>query len=1171
MSQREPDGFSSGGDGDPLVDDDRRDDDDGTAPEATGTNLPGPSRDAEQPADQQPTTGAESGPTDGDTPPASDASDASDDRGGPTGRPGGPADRQLDPGDTTGQPDDASPQGGPDGQQRDVASGPTGQRGDDVTPTDTADPTQADAQQQQFQDSYGLEVTGEGLNKQRAQRLQSRIISENDQITSPTQIRITREGDTFQAELTEGGAEQLAADQLEQQFPTAEFDVTDVEVGDDGRIRLQQSGVSERQQAAINQLNDTTVGNSRQSPTVAPGPTTTPSVPDFSGRTASAGDRTPRAPPQGGIVGDNPGDAISRRLESQLEAGTTADLERGEDFEIVGNLQRGFRARLTAQGQQTVGDAPESAGENTFGLTGSGGIDVGGFDLFDQAQQRDLNETDAINVTLPGVGETAINRIPSRVTVPFATDVGVDVPERVNDVPVAGTELEEFGTRAAAGTLQASQQLASDVGETTPEGAFTFGIPLSSLPSATGEVEDPEQQIAETTVRSAGTLASTPFSAVSATEEVAETGIGVAEGDVSAGEVATQGGVLAGQAVGTAVSRPKVTAGTLLLSAGLFSGTAAVSPRLGRATRVAVQPGEELASAGLTRAFPRVAQRFPNNRVDNEEIVLRGASRGARRAADTTRRLGARARRRTPDVDVEFDSNRPLVDLNGPDLSLPAVETSDVGVGSLPDVRGRAAREAQSAALEGQRLRRQAPDAVRQRARDLRDTPGELRDRAVESARTTGQRAALEAEAGVAAFRQRAAALRSAVSLRRNTDAETAALLGPVRGAFQSAILQPQATAAAVVDRARLPGLSRPSRPDVSGRVRGAGRQALFDLEVARAQVAEGGLPGVTRPSVRERLPSRPRPLSSLRTATTRGRLEVAAARAEVESGEVPSILPRPSTPSAPSVDVPPLGDLTIRIGGRRSGESPSRTLDVRGDQSGDRTGVDPAGETDRGTSADREVAGVESDSRSGSNQIRRLRGRSEREAETGVGREFDLEGSRRAAPAEVATLEDTFGASFGDARAAATSPSVRTDAGEDTTPASVSTPDTLLDLSPGLDIGERATPRGRTETEQDPGLETESAFEQEFGFESELALEQEQEQEQETELELEARRPRAEPFDLPELDADGDDDALPGLGLAETQVFDFGNPLSGGVLETTTGLSGDGGSSIPGFGDGGR
>jgi len=74
---------------------------------------------------------------------------------------------------------------------------------------------------------------------------------------------------------------------------------------------------------------------------------------------------------------------------------------------------------------------------------------------------------------------------------------------------------------------------------------------------------------------------------------------------------------------------------SLVASAGLFSATAAISPRLGTATRFAIQPGEEVIGRGGFAATRRVfderaAQRaFPNQEplFASEEAVLRGLRR----------------------------------------------------------------------------------------------------------------------------------------------------------------------------------------------------------------------------------------------------------------------------------------------------------------------------------------------------------------------------------------------------------------------------------------------------------------------------------------------------------------------------------------------------------------
>lgn len=73
-----------------------------------------------------------------------------------------------------------------------------------------------------------------------------------------------------------------------------------------------------------------------------------------------------------------------------------------------------------------------------------------------------------------------------------------------------------------------------------------------------------------------------------------------------------------------------------------FGAAGRVSPRAGKATRVAVQPIEEAATSGLTRVAPaRVRSAFPGGRIDNEEIFLRGVKNAADRVTQRANRTRA--------------------------------------------------------------------------------------------------------------------------------------------------------------------------------------------------------------------------------------------------------------------------------------------------------------------------------------------------------------------------------------------------------------------------------------------------------------------------------------------------------------------------------------------------
>lgn len=109
------------------------------------------------------------------------------------------------------------------------------------------------------------------------------------------------------------------------------------------------------------------------------------------------------------------------------------------------------------------------------------------------------------------------------------------------------------------------------------------------------------------------------------------------------GESGRAAGTAAGAAVEYAKENPAQTAGmaagSLVFSAGLISGASKVSTRAGRAAAWTIQPGEEALTSAVNRlpGASRVAERFPNNRIDNEEIFIRAGKRAARRARPAVR------------------------------------------------------------------------------------------------------------------------------------------------------------------------------------------------------------------------------------------------------------------------------------------------------------------------------------------------------------------------------------------------------------------------------------------------------------------------------------------------------------------------------------------------------
>lgn len=94
-------------------------------------------------------------------------------------------------------------------------------------------------------------------------------------------------------------------------------------------------------------------------------------------------------------------------------------------------------------------------------------------------------------------------------------------------------------------------------------------------------------------------------------------------------------------------------AGSLVGTGALIGGASALSRTAGRGTAFLIQPGEELATFGASRAAPGLAARFPGGRIDNEEIILRGLARAGRGLRARGADVAAAARRGAGRVEVE--------------------------------------------------------------------------------------------------------------------------------------------------------------------------------------------------------------------------------------------------------------------------------------------------------------------------------------------------------------------------------------------------------------------------------------------------------------------------------------------------------------------------------------
>jgi hypothetical protein len=172
-----------------------------------------------------------------------------------------------------------------------------------------------------------------------------------------------------------------------------------------------------------------------------------------------------------------------------------------------------------------------------------------------------------------------------------------------------------------------------------------------------------------------------------------------------------------------------------------MSGAAKMSSRAGAAARWSIQPGEELASAVLTRGLSktstgsRIVSKFPNNRIDNEEIVIQGA-----------RRVAGKANR---DIDVDLSDSVPGMRESSP--SVRVTRDPDAGVLELdPELKAQL-REYGTAPVE------RGGAALRSAHQTIQDAPSTVAGgvrRGVETARDAPQAVAGTARVGVGRVRE---------------------------------------------------------------------------------------------------------------------------------------------------------------------------------------------------------------------------------------------------------------------------------------------------------------------------------------------------------------------------------------------------------------------------------
>lgn len=180
----------------------------------------------------------------------------------------------------------------------------------------------------------------------------------------------------------------------------------------------------------------------------------------------------------------------------------------------------------------------------------------------------------------------------------------------------------------------------SEVGNTSPLESGTENFARGALQTGEMVVEAPA------TISSVGTTAGEAIEG--AGENMQEEGLAAGGAESAATGAVVAGGMLA-QTAQRAAANPLQTAGTLAATTAVMGGAARLNPTAGTASRVAIQPGEELIGYAGNAALPGRAGRalFPNNEplLISEEAAIAGA-----------RKVGGTAKRAVRSVtgDTEF-------------------------------------------------------------------------------------------------------------------------------------------------------------------------------------------------------------------------------------------------------------------------------------------------------------------------------------------------------------------------------------------------------------------------------------------------------------------------------------------------------------------------------------
>ena len=369
---------------------------------------------------------------------------------------------------------------------------------------------------------------------------------------------------------------------------------------------------------------------------------------------------------------------VEDRIIRDLERQTGTDLDR--DQIQIEETESGLRADLTEEARrdlarQRVADSIEDKIDAD--------VDLGPEDVT-------IEESENGNLS-GGLSQEGIETVEANRERPLGNIQESDAGRNVVGALEGGSQFIQQNVirpaAEAAGYLSLSRT--KQQARIMAAGSQADSIPEGVVTAITGEGEAVEEsareQVVESGTEGIGIVIDVPgatqglvnagdyIGAGAAATVSGETDEFVAESEEAAAEVQAQ---VVEQVTENPVETTAMLAGSLVGSAGLTAGAARLSGAAGRAVPFAFQPGEELLTVGTTTALKQTARgrrllsRLPNNKVDPEEIVLRGADRARRSVQKRTPKIPDPADRSSTSGSSRTAADSTSTEVSGSDTSV---------------------------------------------------------------------------------------------------------------------------------------------------------------------------------------------------------------------------------------------------------------------------------------------------------------------------------------------------------------------------------------------------------------------------------------------------------------------------------------------------------------------